>query len=277
MTMKWEELNATDFPQAVKRAKGVCIVPIGCLEKHGPHLPLGMDTLMARLISERGAALEPAVVFPPQFLTQINEARHQPGTVALDGHFMLELLERVCNEIARNGLTKIILLNCHGGNFPLLDYFVITRLNTRHDYTVYRFWPFGRGEEIQRILGSDNGHGGPMETCITLAARPDLVRSEYVKGPGEQRAGAVMTNMPDVNTSVNWYAKFPDHYGGDGRIGSAEKGEQLLALFAQRLVTVIRAVKKDKATPALLDEFYCRAEQPLKTPQRPQRPKPKRG
>ncbi|GAI48618.1 unnamed protein product, partial [marine sediment metagenome] len=43
LSPKWEELTASDFRDAIAQSKGVCILPFGILEKHGPHLPLGTD------------------------------------------------------------------------------------------------------------------------------------------------------------------------------------------------------------------------------------------
>ena len=118
--MLWEELTAPEFAAAVKSA-GACIVPLGVIEKHGDHLPLGTDLINVRALAIKAAAIEPAIVFPPYYFGQICEARHQPGTLAFHGGFLLEALRGICAEIARNGLRKIILLNGHGGNIHLLS------------------------------------------------------------------------------------------------------------------------------------------------------------
>ncbi|MCL1888731.1 MAG: creatininase family protein, partial [Kiritimatiellaeota bacterium] len=62
--MNWEKLNIVEFHEAVAKSKGVCLLPMGCLEKHGDHLPLGTDLLCAREVAFRAADIEPAVVFP---------------------------------------------------------------------------------------------------------------------------------------------------------------------------------------------------------------------
>ncbi|HOX06895.1 MAG TPA: creatininase family protein [Planctomycetota bacterium] len=134
--MRWEELTAPDFARAVRRTKGLCIVPVGVVEKHGDHLPLGTDYLYASAVAARAAELEPAVVFPPYYFGQIHEARHLPGTVALSSRLIVELLGEVCAEIARNGLKKIVLLNGHGGNRHLVP-FVKSALEAERDYAVY--------------------------------------------------------------------------------------------------------------------------------------------
>ena len=80
LSPKWEELTASDFRDAVAQSKGVCILPFGILEKHGPHLPLGTDLLNVRYASLHAVEQEFAVVFPEYYFGQIFEAKHEPGT-----------------------------------------------------------------------------------------------------------------------------------------------------------------------------------------------------
>src|ERR1700692_3589265 len=82
LSAKWEELPAPDFVQAIHQSQGVCVLPFGIVEKHGPHLPLGTDLLDVRFAVTNAVKQEYAVVFPESYFGQIFEARHQPGTVA---------------------------------------------------------------------------------------------------------------------------------------------------------------------------------------------------
>jgi creatinine amidohydrolase len=69
---RWDELTASDWPMALKISDSTCILPIGILEKHGPHAPIGTDLINVREWSSRAAAKEYAVVFPDYFYGQIN-------------------------------------------------------------------------------------------------------------------------------------------------------------------------------------------------------------
>src|ERR1700747_1073341 len=82
LSVKWEELTAGDFVQAIRKAQSTCLLPFGILEKHGPHLPLGNDLINVRYAAMPGAEQEYAVVYPEYYFGQIFEARHEPGTVA---------------------------------------------------------------------------------------------------------------------------------------------------------------------------------------------------
>lgn len=82
LSVRWEELTAADFREAIQRAKGTCVLPFGILEKHGPHLPLGTDLLNVGYVSLHAAELDYAVVFPEYYFGQIFEAKQEPGTIA---------------------------------------------------------------------------------------------------------------------------------------------------------------------------------------------------
>src|ERR687887_253602 len=180
LSVKWEELTAGDFAEAVKRSQGTCLLPFGILEKHGPHLPLGTDLINVRYITLAAAEQEYAVVFPEYYFGQIFEARHQPGTVAYSSHLQLQLLQETTDEMARNGCKKIIIVNGHGGNNSLLPYFAQTQLETSHDYVVYTMGIMrsGQGEPKHKSNPATDMHAGESETSMSMVARPDLVHLE---------------------------------------------------------------------------------------------------
>src|SRR6058998_1786271 len=138
---RWDELTASDWPTALERSARTCILPIGILEKHGPHAPIGSDLIHVREWSARATKKEYAVVFPDYFYGQIYEARHQPGTFALPSRLIWDLLDATCAEIARNGFRKILIVNSHGGNPNFLRFFIQAQLEHQRDYVVYLHEP----------------------------------------------------------------------------------------------------------------------------------------
>ena len=85
--MFWEELNVNDFAASIDVTKGVCVFPIGCLEKHGNHLPLGTDIYIARDIAARAAKLEEMMIFPSYPLGVVAEVKHKAVTIGI-GHIL---------------------------------------------------------------------------------------------------------------------------------------------------------------------------------------------
>jgi len=261
--MQWEDLTAPDFATAMKETQGVCLLPLAVIEKHGDHLPMGTDLFIGMEVARRAAEIESAILFPPFYLTQILEAKHQPGTIAIGGRLMLELLEAVCEEIGRNGLKKIIFVPSHGGNRYLAPFFVQLMLEKHKDYMVYlpRMLEDPNFAQLTKeVMESEfDHHGGEMETSLILAIHPELVRMDQIDEGSGRRVGR-LDHLPGMETPVSWYANFPDHYAGDARPATAEKGERILQHLAHKLAEVIRAIKEDRAAPALYEEFFGRTQ-----------------
>ncbi|MHB1178124.1 MAG: creatininase family protein [Daejeonella sp.] len=115
LPVRWDELTASDFPKALEKSSQTIILPIGILEKHGPHVPIGSDLIHVREWAMRATQKEYAVVFPDYFYGQINEARQQPGTFSLPSKLIWDMLDATIEEFARNGFKRIVIINGHAG------------------------------------------------------------------------------------------------------------------------------------------------------------------
>ena len=171
---KMEKLSAPEFIKAVEKSSKTIILPIGVFEKHGPHMPLGTDLYTAREIALRAAEKEYTVVFPWYYFSQINEARHQPGTIAYSPEIIWKVLQETLNELSRNGFKKIIIINGHGGNNAFLNYFGMAQLSEKRDYALYWFQPSYDPEVIKKaeaLTQHDkyDQHAGNRETSIVEA------------------------------------------------------------------------------------------------------------
>jgi creatinine amidohydrolase len=262
---RWDELTASDWPQALARSSRTCILPIGILEKHGPHVPIGSDLIHAREWAARATRLEYAVVFPDYFYGQINEARHQYGTFALPSHLVLELLDSTCSEIARNGFDKIVIINGHGGNVALLQYFVQTQLERRRNYAVYFFQASPDSAyraDYQRLHHSDNTgdlHAGERETSVLMYLRPDLVHLDRATRESGQNQDRL--KVPSAAyTAIWWYADFPNHYAGQGEKATPELGKMVVDFEVGSLIKALRVIKADTTTLQLQNEFFDRVD-----------------
>lgn len=261
--MFWEELTSEDFAKAVKEHQ-VCVIPMGVVEKHGDHLPLATDMIEGRKIAELAAAIEPFVIFPYYYFGQINEARHTPGTIAVSPKIQLELLEEVVKEIRRNGFKKIVLLESHGGNIALCDYFLQGQAYEEKDYVVYKIglWDFFT-KVLQEIPDEykeeTDGHAGRTETEWVMAARPELVHMER-----ENPEGAVhnhrMDHLSGANTGLTWYSAHPTHQESSAANASREVGELKYKIASEYVADIIRRIKEDTTAQAVYDEYFdhCR-------------------
>lgn len=267
LSPNWEELTAPDFVQAIHQAQGVCILPFGIIEKHGPHLPLGTDLLDVRFAVANAVKQEYAVVFPAYYFGQIFEARQQPGTLAYSLSTQLILLQETVSEMARNGCAKIVIVNGHGGNESLLPLFAQSQLASARDYVVYVF-----GLPNDNVPGRpgkrnpDDMHAGETETSDMLIARPDLVHID--RAASQSGADQHRLALPgSVYTGIWWYARFPNHYAGNGAAATKELGEFDQKEWPRQIVEALRAIKADNQSLKLQQQFYQDAQHPLDTHQ----------
>ena len=265
LPVRWDELTASDWPKALEKSNRTCILPIGILEKHGMHAPLGSDLIHVREWSARAAKNEYAVVFPDFFYGQVYEAQHQPGTFALPSELVWDLLHATVEEIARNGFNKIVIVNGHGGNPQLLRYFVQSQLENPKDYAVYFFDPVqdqAFAEKVKKVRKSDpagDQHAGENETSSLLYLRPDLVKQERAtqeSGENQKR----MADLPNLYTGIWWYASYPNHYAGEGAKASKELGKLLTENKVEALTKALKAVKSDTKTLQLQKEYFDKVD-----------------
>ena len=271
LSYKLEELTAPDFIPAVEKSSETCILPIGVFEKHGPHMPLGTDLYTAREIALRAAEKEYTVVFPWYYFSQINEARQQPGTIAYSPELIWKVLQETLDELNRNGFKKIIIVNGHGGNSAFLNYFGMAQLSERRDYSLYWFQPSYDPEVLKKAVALTqhdpyDQHAGNRETSMMMDIVPDLIHTDRA---GQQSGIDLerLKHLPHVYTGIWWYARYPNHYSGDGSKANAQAGKLILDQVVDQFVETIRKIKADQAVPELQKKFYDEADQPLKTKQ----------
>jgi creatinine amidohydrolase len=257
---RWDELTASDWPKALEMSGGTAILPIGILEKHGPHAPIGSDLIQVREWAVRATKQEYAVVFPDYFYGQIYEAKHQPGAFALPSRLVWELLEATCDEIARNGFKKIVIINGHGGNPNFLHFFIQAQLEKRRDYVVYLYDPVADPavtEQLNKIRKSDaatDQHAGERETSVLMYLRPELVKKDLAtsqSGENQKR-----DPLPELYTGIWWYASYPNHYAGDGSVATKELGQLVTEQRIASIVKALKTIKADTKTPALQKEYF---------------------
>jgi len=259
--MQWEHLTAQEFAEAV-RETGICIMAMGVVEKHSDHLPLGTDFLNGHRVACLAAEKEPAVVFPPFYFGQIYEARCFPGTITLKPTLLLEVIQGVWDEIGRNGFEKIIVVNAHGGNTHLLRFLAQCTLWEEKPYCVYCYTgqlSAERREQWAAICETPiHGHACECETSITLANHAELVKMDRVPAAPADPLNRLEA-LPANFSGISWYSNYPDHYAGDARSATADKGRALRQLQVDALAEFIAAVKADRVVPDLNREFFARA------------------
>jgi creatinine amidohydrolase len=266
--MRWNEMTSPEFEKAIRKSDGTCLLPLGVIEKHGDHLPMGIDYMKGWHFADMAAKLEPAIVFPPFYAGLVNSAKFEVGTFALPLQLLLEILDATCKEISRNGLKKIILVNSHGGNIKLLQSFLRMQLESPRDYVTY-MCDIGFGERTAKAkekmhaeTKGTSAHGGAYETAVALHLFPEMVKMDKIL---PREAGAVDPRLKDVlgddlTTPIDWFAKHKVHLSGYGGDVTPEHGKDICNAIAVDLADMIRKVKDDELSSELMNEFYQKSE-----------------
>jgi creatinine amidohydrolase len=268
--MLWEELTAKNFPEKIRESSGVCILPIGVLEKHGDHMPLGTDMFFGQAICKKSAEIEKAIVFPYYFLGQIAEARHCPGCIAPSHRLIMDALLEMCDEIHRNGFKKIIICSSHGGNHFFLPFFLQEMPRLNRSYNVYSYYAGGLNDEQRKTIRDltkfdDLGqHAGLTETAAIMHLRPDLIDMNVMNPKDSVKLGRLAKlKEKGVYSGFDWYADFPNHFAGDPSLATPELGKVVFDFACDNFVEVIRAVKADDESEKMIKEFNLAAQKPV--------------
>jgi creatinine amidohydrolase len=262
----WAALCWPDLDHAAV-AGWIAVLPLAATEQHGPHLPLGTDTLIADAYLARVRALlppdSPAVFLPVQPVGLSTEHTDYPGTLTLPPATALATWAALGEAVARAGLRKLVMVTSHGGNSAAMT-LVAQELRARHRMlAVTTSWARLSSPEAAFAPEEvrDGIHGGAIETSIMLAAWPQHVRRE---AQADFRSAA--SNHDFRHLSIGrpapyaWQAQDLNAKGvvGDATRASAAKGERLLDHGARAFCELLDDVAR--FDPAALGAGPCNAE-----------------
>jgi len=260
MQTRWEYLTPPEFKK-LAREEQICILPMGSLERHGEHVPYGIDTVVAHTVACKAAEIEPCVVFPPYWFGQVHEAAAFAGAINFPTRLLLEILETLLDQIAHNGFKKIVILRGHGGNSHLLEYLAMSQLDREVDYTLYITSPYGKEtmEAAKEVIETPFCHACEGETSMALACFPDgAVKMEQQCFPEPILPKVDLSHLKGVHTGLWWYAMYPENVAESPSKATKEKGEVMLNAAVAELAKKLKAIKEDKTVPALQQEYYER-------------------
>ncbi|MGW3623610.1 creatininase family protein [Streptomyces sp. NPDC000880] len=235
-------------------ARTVVVLPVGALEQHGPHLPLGTDTLLAEHIARAAAADLPDAVVAPVFAYGCSH-HHLPfgGTASLDTGALLAGLGDLVDSLLVSGFAGVFLLNGHGGNAEIVQ-LVARDVGLRRQACVAGGSYFQTAANALVAAGATElgelpGHAGAFETSLMLAAYPHLVRLDAA--PKRPRPEAGWPQPRTYRLATPGPFRGGDGFSDDPSGGSAERGAQLLAICVDAVRVALsdfqRAIKASAA------------------------------
>lgn len=244
----WADYRFAEFAEA-DPDKVIAILPTAAIEQHGPHLPVGTDTMIAQGMLDRLRAVCPEDldirILPIQAVGKSNEHLHATGTLTLSAENALRVWVDIGLSVARAGVKKIVIANSHGGNLDLIS--ILSReLRVQAGMLAVKCqWgsfghPEGLFSEHERQFGI---HGGDVETSLMLAFRPDTVDMSQAQ---DFRSTAEVTPISPIGPiSYGWMATDLNPHGtvGDATLGTAEKGSAMADHSVAGFIELLRNVR----------------------------------
>ncbi|GAY19218.1 creatininase family protein [Mycobacterium sp. shizuoka-1] len=178
MTHRWDELNSVQIARRLLADPDtVALIPVGATEQHGPHLPVGTDTVMATAVAE-AAAGELALVLPAlPFGASMFHGTELAGTIALSGEETAAAAARAAEACVDSGVRRIMFVNGHVGNSAPL-WLACDRFRRRYPdrrIGVMQWWDLTADIARRATADAADWHANAAETSLMLAVRPELV------------------------------------------------------------------------------------------------------
>jgi creatinine amidohydrolase len=229
-----KDMNGFDFE---KVDKSVAILPVGSIERHGDHLPLGTDSKLPEHIARRAADLTGAIVMPTIFYGSCHAMRGFPGTFDIDSEVLFKYIECILEEAWRNGIKLVVVLNGHGGNATPIQMAARQAASRTGLSVVVLDWWKDLGNS-KKSLFSSPGHAGEDETSAMLAVDEGKVNI-YLAGRHEVTYPEVKIYSKKIDERLYEIA-----LTGDAKKATKEKGEELMSAVVEDLAKVIEDLRK---------------------------------
>ncbi len=232
----WNNLRMPEF-EAWRAKHRTVILPVGSVEEHGPHLPLGTDTFHALEVARRAAEARPLLVAPPLYYGLCRSTREHPGTVSISGDTLRALVTDLGREFYRQGARNLVIMSGHAGGthiaalveagetllaeLPEAQVAVVNLLELLREVVTAR-------PELVQTKG--DSHAGEVETALMLAAYPHLVQGT---------APAEWPTFPKYVLARDKRRHWPGGVWGDPAAATSAQGEKILQAEAERLVELL--------------------------------------
>jgi len=261
---RWSALTAPRL--AALSGSAVAVLPLGALEQHGPHLPLGTDHIIATALAERAATEAtgrptqrdtpvPIVLLPTEVVGHSPEHASFHGTVSAAAEALLARWTGIGAAVAAAGIRRLLMVNAHGGQPQIMELAARALRRDAGLLVATVSWPdlgvpdsLFPAEELRYGL-----HGGRIETALMRALAPDLVEMEraddFPNAERDRPPGLIGSLGPGA---LAWMAEDlnPSGVTGNAAAATAEEGTALLAHLVERLADIIAELADHPLPPS---------------------------
>lgn len=246
--LNWADYRTTEFA-AMDPARTIAILPTAAIEQHGPHLPVGVDTMINSGMLDQLRAVCPddldILILPVQAVGKSNEHIHAAGTLTLTAHTALDVWTEIGLSVARAGLRKMVIVNSHGGNLDLIS-IVGRELRVRAGMLVAKcqWGNFGTPEGLFSAQEKTYGiHGGDLETSLMLHFAPHLVDMAAARDFRSSAETAPIAPVGPINLA--WVSSDLNPAGtvGEAHLATAAKGAATCRHQVAGFIDLLRSLR----------------------------------
>ncbi len=246
------------WPEVVDQVKkcDIVLLPIGSIEQHGPHSPVGTDSLNAQKIAELVAKRTGVVIAPPIWYgAHMYHQYGYPGTIPVRTDVIKELVKDVVKGLVSNGFKKIIIVNGHGQQWALIAALHELALETKAFIAIATWWELAK-DTINKVCETHFIHADECETSVALALYPELV--DMSKACKETAPTIIDRKLfggpahfppeggfPGHNITAFFFQKDTYKTGviGDATKANVEKGRKIVEAAVKKLCELIEELK----------------------------------
>jgi creatinine amidohydrolase len=250
MTTYWSSLKTTDFAN-VDTQKSIAILPVGAIEQHGPHLPLGVDAFLAEQFMSRLVSIAPdlsAYILPTISFGFSPEHSAFAGTLSLSSQTVIALWTEVAESVLRSGIHKLLFFNTHGGHAGIPE--IVGRpLRSQHQALVYstNWWDLIPKDMLAKYISTKEQrygiHAGQLETAVMLYLAKDQVDTKAAKNfvSSAQERDLHYRTVGQGISKMSWLVEdyHPEGAVGDATLATSEQGKVLFDSALQSLVQLL--------------------------------------
>jgi creatinine amidohydrolase len=239
--MQFQYENSFEVNDKIQEKK-VAILPIGAVEAHGPHLPLGTDNFLAERLSEKLAERVNAFVLPTLSYGQVWSLKNFPGSINISNESLINFLFDIGESLYRQGFRIFAMVNGHLGNAVAMKEAARKLYEKYPDFKVlYLFYP-GTSSTVAEIRETKSSHSTyfhacEIETSYMLYLAPEFVNMEKA-----------INDVPNIQFSADvtptpWEEFTQTAVLGDATLATYEKGEKVIKVALENMVKLIEDMK----------------------------------
>jgi len=251
--LRWPEL------QEMAEQRAIVLLPLGQVEEHGPHAPVGTDMFIAaetaRRVAEAASAETPVLVMPPVWAGYSGRGLFKwPGAISVPTDAMIAILENIVLSLYRSGFRAVVIMNSHGHHEGIAR--VVARRvadQVKMTLVVSHIWRMAE-DVVQKVRESEDGgcnHSGEYETSLMLAydkrVDMDACRDEPVRPQSRYVGGDLITrHSAKVFWSTWGHTNSETGTYGSPSFATREKGLQISEETVQAYVDLLRDIRKSE-------------------------------